>query len=384
MAEHNGFHRLSHGHNDLVLATAFNLYGTRMATASSDHRVKVWDLHEATTQWIVTDVWTAHDAEVTDVRWNGPYVGEHISTIGEDGLLRLWEEDLTQAPGSGRRFKKVFELVSPTGVPFMSLDLKNIGTETYLAAATRDGYLIVCEPEDHDDLSAWKVLWSEYLCMTPSRAEETGFRLSWHKEKLPAWPAILAGLDRKSLSLAVAVGNVVKIFRSDHDRKLYTAAVLEGAKDLVRDVSWANGSCRGHDLITSASRDGCIRIHELHTPGAVSLPKSATITSVASRQEAGVRTPTTKATTTSGIGAGLAGARNKRKDVTAQPAGVVKQEAKLVAELSTHSGAPWRVNWSPMGDLLISSGDDGMVKVWKKAMDGKWLEAVEIDALRDI
>ena len=63
---------------------------------------------------------------------------------------------------------------------------------------------------------------------------------------------------------------------------------------------------------------------------------------------------------------------------------MVKQEARLVAELPTHSGAPWRVNWSSMGDLLVSSGDDGTVKVWKKAMDGKWLEAVEIDALKDI
>ncbi|KAK3088946.1 hypothetical protein LTR53_019876, partial [Teratosphaeriaceae sp. CCFEE 6253] len=69
----DGFHRFSHGHLDLVLATAFNLYGTRMATASSDHRVKVWDRNDQTGQWIVIDVWTAHDAEVTDVKWNGPY-----------------------------------------------------------------------------------------------------------------------------------------------------------------------------------------------------------------------------------------------------------------------------------------------------------------------
>ncbi|KAK3063412.1 hypothetical protein LTR53_018917, partial [Teratosphaeriaceae sp. CCFEE 6253] len=172
----------------------------------------------------------------------------HLGTIGEDGLARIWQEDVGAAFNSGKRFRKIFEQTTATGVPYMSLDFKNIGTETYLAVITRDGYLSVCEPVDHDDLSAWRIMWSDYLCKTPSRTEETGFRLSWHEEKLPAWPAILAGLDRKSLSLAAAVGDVVKVFRTDKDRKFYTAAILEGSKALVRDVSWANGSVRGFDM----------------------------------------------------------------------------------------------------------------------------------------
>jgi nucleoporin SEH1 len=36
-----------------------------------------------------------------------------------------------------------------------------------------------------------------------------------------------------------------------------------------------------------------------------------------------------------------------------------------------------------MGDTLVSTGDDGTVKLWKKAVDGKWLEATEIDATKD-
>ncbi|KAK0916783.1 hypothetical protein LTR02_000554 [Friedmanniomyces endolithicus] len=356
-----GFHRLSHGHLDLVLATSFNHYGTRMATASSDHRVKVWDRNDKTGHWIVTDVWTAHNAEVTDVKWTGPYTGEHLGTIGEDGLARLWREDIHEPPNSGRRFKKIFEQTTATGVPYMSLDFKTLGAETYLAVSTRDGYLSVSEPEDHDDLSAWRILWSDYLCKTPSRTEETGFRLSWHQEKLPAWPAVLAGLDRRSLSLAVAVGDVVKVFRTDRDRKFYTAAVLEGAKGLVRDVGWANGSMRGFDVLATASKDGDAIAAE---PSGVP---------VRTRADQPPR---------SGIGAGLAGGTRGKRDESAGVPGAVRQEAKLVAELETHGGAPWRVRWSAMGDLLISSGDDGTIRVWKKAVDGKWMEAAEIDATR--
>lgn len=60
-----GFHRFAHGHQDLVLAVSYNFYGTRMVTASSDHRLKVWDRKDE--RWVLTDEWKAHDAEVTDV-----------------------------------------------------------------------------------------------------------------------------------------------------------------------------------------------------------------------------------------------------------------------------------------------------------------------------
>ncbi|KAF7195269.1 hypothetical protein HII31_03475 [Pseudocercospora fuligena] len=380
MAASNGFHRFSHGHQDLLLSVDYNYYGTRMATASADHKVKVWDRNEKTGQWVVTDVWTAHDAEVIDVKWNGPFVGEHLATIGDDGYLRIWHEDVSEAHNSGRRFKRIYQQLTETGLPYMSLDFKNIGTESYLAVITRDGHLTVCEPDDHDDLSAWRKMWSEPLCKTaPPRTEETAFRVSWHKEKIPAWPAVLAGLDRKSLSLAVAIGNSVKVFRTDKERKFYIAATLEGAKDLVRDVSWANGSMRGFDNIATASKDGFIRIYELHTPGAASLPTST------NGSGSGYDTPQTHTPVSrparSGIGAGLAGGARGRRDDNAGAPGAVKQDVKLVAQLESHKQTPWRVSWAPMADMLLTTGDDGATRVWKKSIEGKWVEAAEIDAI---
>lgn len=371
----NGFHRFSHGHQDLLSAVSYNFYGTRMASASADRRVKVWDRTDKN-GWVVIDVWTAHDAEVTDVRWNGPFVGEHIGTIGEDGYLRIWQEDVNEAHNSGKRFKKIYQQLTDTGVPYMCLDFKNIGTETYLAVITRDGHLTVCEPEDHDDLSSWRKIWSEYLCRTPSRTEETAFRLSWHKEKVPAWPAVLAGLDRKSLSLAVAIGSAVKIFRTDKERKFYTAAHLESGKELIRDVEWANGSMRGFDTVATASKDGFVRVYELHTPGASSLPTS-TNGSVTEHGTPGTRSPAVHPAR-SGIGASLA---RGRRDENGIAPGAIEQEVKLVAELEAHKFTPWRVSWSPMADMLLTTGDDGATSVWKKSIEGKWLEAADINAL---
>lgn len=379
----SAYKRVPHGHTDLILATAHNFYGTRRVSASSDHRLRVWDRDPKTGQWTEVDAWTAHSAEITDVKWNGPYVGEHIGSIGEDGYLRIWQEDVNQALNSGRRFRKIFEQITATSVPYMSLDFKNLGSETYLAVITRDGFLSVQEPEDHDDLSAWQVMWSDYLCKDPPpRTQETAFRLSWHKEKMPAWPAILAGLDRRSLSLVASISEVARVFRTDKERKFYIAATIEGAKDLVRDVHWAEGSVRGFDVIATASKDGYVRVYELHTPGAASLPKTTTPSSPV-QNGGSPRSPLSPARsqTRSGIGAGLAAGANGRREDNASAPGAVKQEARLVAELPIHA-APWRVTMSTEADLMVSTGDDGTVRVWKKAVDGKWLEAAEIDGSR--
>lgn len=64
MAERN-FQAFSHGHQDLVLAVDFNYFGTRMVTASSDHRLKVWDKKDDS--WSLVESWKAHDAEIVDV-----------------------------------------------------------------------------------------------------------------------------------------------------------------------------------------------------------------------------------------------------------------------------------------------------------------------------
>lgn len=65
MATERSFQTFSHGHQDLVLAVDFNYFGTRMVTASSDHRLKVWDKKDDA--WTLIESWKAHDAEIVDV-----------------------------------------------------------------------------------------------------------------------------------------------------------------------------------------------------------------------------------------------------------------------------------------------------------------------------
>lgn len=280
-------------------------------------------------------------------------MGEVVGSIGEDGRCKLWQEDLTEVPLSGSRFKLLTNLTSQSPAPFMSLDFKNIMQETWLALITRDGHLSVWEPLDQSSLNEWKIIADHQVCEPPERHEEAGFKVVFHKEKLPCWTAIMAGLDRKSLSLAVAAMNEVLIFRTDKSKRFFHIVTLQDARQVIRDVAWANGSMRGHDVIATASKDGSIRIYELSTVPA-GKPATAASTSVPAVPES-VTSPQIgrpRANPPSGIGAGLAfasqGPGSNRDTEQTQP-GRVKQEAKLVDELTNHHGAVWRLAFSQMG-----------------------------------
>ena len=77
----HGFYPLSHANTEVVLAADFNRTGTRLATGSADHRIRVFELNEDETsddgdsededggggQWELIEEWRAHNAEVSDV-----------------------------------------------------------------------------------------------------------------------------------------------------------------------------------------------------------------------------------------------------------------------------------------------------------------------------
>ncbi|KAF2019474.1 WD40 repeat-like protein [Aaosphaeria arxii CBS 175.79] len=386
MAAERSFQTFSHGHQDLVLAVDFNYFGTRMVTASSDHRLKVWDKKDDS--WSLVDSWKAHDAEIVDVKWNGPFMGEVIGSIGEDGRCKLWQEDVTEVPLSGSRFKLITNLASQTNAPFMSLDFKNIMQETWLALITRDGRLSVYEPVDQSSLNEWTILSHSWICEEnpPERQDEVGFKVVFHKEKLPCWTAVMAGLDRKSLSLAVAAMKDVYVYRTDKAKRFYRVATLKGSRQIIRDLAWANGSMRGYDVIATASKDGAIRIYELSTPR--SDKSSTTGTSSTSTVTGAISSPQAnrpRKNAPSGIGAGLASASTATEHAqeNEQYPGHIRQVVKLVDELTNHHGAVWRVAFSQMGDLLVSTGDDASIRTWKKAVNGHWAEYSEIETAHD-
>ncbi|KAL3488679.1 WD40-repeat-containing domain protein [Aspergillus germanicus] len=359
------------GHRDLVTVTKFNFYGNRIVTASSDHRMKVWDQQDG--EWQLIDTWRAHDAEIRDATWNGPFTGQHIGSVGEDMKCKIWQEDVTQPPNSGRRFRTIFRMTAPQRHPFVSIDFRNIDLESWLAVITRDGFLRVMEPVSPDSLADWQTVDEFRVCTAPQRGEETSFKVQFHHDPADITHSIHPSWDRKSLSLVVAAMDSIKVYRTDANRRFYHAIELTGHGGLVRDISWANGSVRGYDLIASACKDGFVRVFEVHTSLASNNPRES------DRNHTPSASQSSRTTVQSGIGSALA---NRVPTMTSRSTtgdSQFKHFFKEVACIDSKHLDVWQVEFSYAGDCLISSGDDGVVRFWKKALSGEWLEYAETD-----
>ena len=61
----SGFTNIDQNAADIVLSTAFNPSGNRIALCSADHKIRVYDAGPGNS-WNLVDQWRGHDAEVLD------------------------------------------------------------------------------------------------------------------------------------------------------------------------------------------------------------------------------------------------------------------------------------------------------------------------------
>jgi WD40 repeat protein len=74
-----------HGHSGAVYAVAFRPDGQRMATASFDRTIKVWDAHTGR----ILRTLTGHSDKVLALAYSAD--GKQLASAGRDGLVRLWD-----------------------------------------------------------------------------------------------------------------------------------------------------------------------------------------------------------------------------------------------------------------------------------------------------
>ena len=236
------------------------------------------------------------------------------------------------------------------------------------------------------------------VCNTPSRGEETSFKVEFDPNLEPCYNAIRQGVQRDSLALIVASMNRASIWRTKEishkvslgstiTKEFYLAVELKGHRGLVRDVAWAPGNIRGFDVVSTACKDGFIRVFTITTPVKGAKETSSNDYSkmpeqvyVANRSaENGTRN------TPSGIGAGLAGARSglNRQEAEGKQ-GEVLHLAKEVSRLEANRTPVWRVEFDDDGQLLGSTGDDGKLMLWRREPSGVWSKSAELAMNRSV
>ncbi|KAF9820482.1 hypothetical protein SFRURICE_009901 [Spodoptera frugiperda] len=144
-------------HKDLIHDVAYDFYGERMATCSSDQYVKVWD-SDGNGGWRLTASWKAHHGSVWKVTWAHPEFGQVIATCSFDRTAAIWEEvGDTAASGSEkglRTWLKRSNLVdSRTSVTDVKFGPKHLGL--LLVTCSADGIIRIYEAPDVMNLAQW-------------------------------------------------------------------------------------------------------------------------------------------------------------------------------------------------------------------------------------
>ncbi|XP_054724814.1 nucleoporin SEH1-like [Uloborus diversus] len=303
-------------HKDLIHDVAYDFYGKRLATCSSDQTVKIWDLGEDK-QWKCTASWKTHSGSVWKVTWSHPEFGQVIATCSFDRTVAVWEE-LGPEGSIGEKsqsqwVKKISLVDSRAPVTDVKFAPKHLGLQ--LATCSADGVLRIYEAPDFMNLSQW-ILNHEVPCKHPSSC------LSWNLSRLNP-PMIAVGSDESTQ--ATTSGKVVICEYNENNRRWARVETLP-VTDPVYDIAFAPNLGRSYNLLGVATKN--LQIFILRP---------------------------TKNQNTPGI-----------QDVSS------KYEIRQAGQFDNHNSQVWRVSWNITGTILASSGDDGCVRLWKASLNDKW------------
>lgn len=132
-------------HEDLVHDAQLDYYGRRLATASSDRTVRVFDVSEG--GGVPGAVLRGHEGPVWQVSWAHPRFGALLASGSYDGRVVVWKEE---APG---RWVRAKEHRADAGVNAVSFC--GAGPALRLAAGLADGRALVLSYDA--DAAAWAV-----------------------------------------------------------------------------------------------------------------------------------------------------------------------------------------------------------------------------------
>ncbi|KAK8380961.1 hypothetical protein O3P69_008106 [Scylla paramamosain] len=295
-------------HKDLIHDVAFDFYGRRMATCSSDQSVKIWDLNEER-EWVCTASWKTHCGSVWKVTWAHPEFGQIIATCSFDRTAAIWEESVSD---SGRGIhstwiKRAGLVDSRTSVTDIKFAPKIQGLQ--LATCSAGGVVRIYEAPDVMNLNQWSPQY-EINCKLQCSC------ISWNPSpsRLHA-PLIAVGSDDPNTSS----GPKVFIYEfSANTHKWNRVDSLVSISDPVHDLAFAPNLGRSYHLLGIATKD--VRVVTL---------------------------------------------RPVKQESAQSQGNSMSFEVRQAGQFDDHNSTVWRVSWNATGTILASSGDDGCVRLWK-------------------
>ncbi|XP_074285349.1 protein transport protein SEC13 homolog B-like [Silene latifolia] len=238
-----GVHKIETGHQDTIHDFQMDYYGKRIATASSDHTIKIIGVGGNSHQQLAT--LSGHQGPVWQVAWANPKFGSMLASCSFDGKVIIWKE------GSQNEWSQahVFEdhRMSVNSICWAPYEIG-----LCLASGSSDGNIMVYTARSDGGWDSTRIDQAHPVGVTSvSWAPATG-------------PGALVGSGGHDLVQKLCSGgcdNTVKVWKLYNGMwKMDCFPALQMHTDWVRDVAWAPNLGLPKSTIASASQDGKVII----------------------------------------------------------------------------------------------------------------------------
>jgi len=368
-------------HLDYVHHVAFDCYGRRMATCSGDRFVRIWDYvlvassddnnndnnNESTTStsnlsWQLSSEFQAHRGSVTKVTWCHSEFGTLVATCGSSDI-KIWEEQTPQTScftplttntpigggvGGGKALKswivKAHLTEARRDVTALEFCPRTFGLQ--LATGSADGICRMYEAVDLMNLSQWpmKASWSA----AQNLDHNSGITcLSWCPSRF------------EPQTLALGTNTHVSLWRYHSPSRQYVSIMtFPKHPGSVLDVSWAPNVGRRFHWIASCENGGVLRVYQLK--------RTMTMTSDNDNDTNMEEEEDTSST-------------KQQKELELESIKILPTGSSITTT-STSTSTSWKCEWNVTGTVLATSGDGGIVQLWKcDTSSGQWKCVSEIN-----
>lgn len=243
-------------HEDLIHDAQFDYYGRRLATASSDRTIRIFDVG-GDQQTLLAEL-KGHEGPVWQVSWSHPKFGNLLASCSYDRRVRIWKENTRNEWTCVYTYEDHESSVNSVAWAPHEFGL-------VLACGSSDGFISILA---YTESGTWE--------KEKFRAHSIGVNaVSWAPAVLPVAPAAAGGAQvapalTKRLASAGS-DNLVRIWRFLEGENKWRAEEkdkLTEHQDWVRDVAWAPSVGLPSSTIASCSQDGTVIIWTQDDPNA--------------------------------------------------------------------------------------------------------------------
>ncbi|KAI9030786.1 WD40-repeat-containing domain protein [Phycomyces nitens] len=400
-------------HEDLVHDIAYDFYGKRLVTCSSDQRLKVWDFveHEESAAWELNDTWKAHDSSILKAIWANPEYGQVIASCSFDRQVKIWEELSVEPKNSQKRWAERFRLVESRGA-VLDIAFSPIQGALRLATCSVDGIVRVYEALEPTNLAQWSQM-EEFEIASSSYATLPDNSIKGHVQSQQQ-PAHTNSTSSSNSSQASHVGgdgsqaypvpysgNTSGVVAANQGISPNPASNLQTTSasqpnhhrpidaDSGYCIDWCPNRTTTALMVVGLGKEIGARIfkHDGHNRWypAESLPEHTQEVHDVSWAPSMARSYQLIATAckdhhvrifkiTEMPLTGLAPSQRAQALSSGKGGRIGHRplQVEMIGDFDDHHAEVWRVEWNVTGTILSSSGDDGKLRLWKAGYDGQW------------